>query len=435
MLVLAVVALGVPLASTLSDRVDTEVRSEARGQADLVATSAAVGVAARDADALRRLAAEASRAVRGRVLITDARGALLADSAGEPAGRSYRTRPEIAAALAGRPRQLERPSDTLDETLLATAVPIVEAGERVGAVRITQATSAVDRAVRRQWLGLGLVGLLVIALGLGVGYVLAGQVARPVRRLDTAAQRVAEGDLTVRAKVEGSAEQQSLARSFNDMTERLGRMLESQREFVADASHQLRTPLAGLRLRIEAAAADTDDPSAREELAAAERELDRMAQMIAELLVLSQAGERDLPGEPVDLGDAARRAAERFGDRVAAHGEGTVRSHRADVDRILDVLVENALNYAPGPVTVLAHPAGLEVLDEGTGLDPQEAERVFERFHRGTAGRRGPQGTGLGLPIARELARRWHGDVVLEPRAEGGTAAHVTFANPLPRDA
>ena len=280
-LVLAVVALGFPLASTLSDRVDTEVRSEARGQADLIASSPGAFVAQRDTGKLADLVATTSRSVRGRVLVTDAQGLLLADSAGEPVSRSYRTRPEIASALSGRPRQLERPSDTLDEDLLATAVPVVETGTRVGAVRITQATAAVDRAVRRQWLGLALVGLLVIALGLGAGYVLAGQVARPVTRLDTAAQRVAEGDLGVRARVEGSAEQQSLARSFNDMTERLGRMLESQREFVADASHQLRTPLAGLRLRIEAAAAETGEPGAREELEAAQRELDRMAQMIA----------------------------------------------------------------------------------------------------------------------------------------------------------
>jgi signal transduction histidine kinase len=446
-LVLAVVALGVPLASTLADRVNTEVRSEARGQADVVAASAADFVAPAEVDDLQELAVRAARSVRGRVLIVDAQGRLLADSAGEPRGRSYRTRPEVAAALTGRPRQLERPSDTLNEDLLATAVPIVRGGRPVGAVRITQSTAAVDRAIQRQWLGLALVGALVVLLGLGVGWVLAAQVARPVRRLDDAARAVADGDLSVRAKVEGSAEQQSLARTFNDMTERLGRLLDSQREFVADASHQLRTPLAGLRLRIEAAAAETDAPSAHEELTAAERELDRLAQMVTELLELSRAGERELPGEQLDLAGAAERAAARW-ERTAADGAqrvvtsgsgGSAWCARADLDRILDALVENALHYSPSgtTVTVALNGNGFEVLDEGPGIDSGETEAVFERFHRGTAGRRGPTGTGLGLPIARELARRWGGDVTLERRAEGGTVARVVlpaagFAEPLP---
>jgi signal transduction histidine kinase len=445
-LVLAVVALGVPLASTLADRVDTEVRSEARGQADVVAASAADFVVPLQREDLQQLATTASQTVRGRVLIVDARGDLLADSAGARPGRAYGTRPEIASALRGRPSQLERSSTTLDETLLATAVPVVAGGRPVGAVRVTQSTAAVDRAVRRQWLGLGLIGALVVLLGLAAGWVLAGQVARPVRRLDDAARAVAEGDLGVRAEVEGSAEQQSLARTFNEMTERIGRLLESQREFVADASHQLRTPLAGLRLRIEAATAETDSASAREELRAAERELDRLAQMVAELLELSRAGERELPGEELALTEAARRTAGRWeraaaerGQRVVAAGEGaTTFCAPADLDRILDALVENALNYSPPDttVTLAAHGSGIDVLDEGPGIDAGEAEAVFERFHRGTAGRRGPTGTGLGLPIARELARRWGGDVTIERREGRGSVARVRlpargFAEPL----
>ncbi|WP_205696849.1 cell wall metabolism sensor histidine kinase WalK [Conexibacter sp. SYSU D00693] len=449
---LAVVALGVPLASTLSDRVDTEVRSEARGQADLVAASAAELLGASRRAQLQDLVERAALSVRGRVLVVGPDGRLLADSQREPVGRVYGTRPEVAAALGGRAEQLERVSDTLDEGLLATAVPVVRQGSPAGAVRITQSTDAVDRAVRRQWLGLGLIGLVVVGLGLGVGWVLAGGVARPVRRLDAAARRVADGDLSARAEVEGSAEQQSLARTFNLMTERLERLVASQRRFVADASHQLRTPLAGLRLRIEAAEADAREPEVRDELQAAQRELDRLAQMVGELLELSRAGERDLPGEEVDLDDAAARAAERWeraaqerGQRVVAELESDGRRAwcaRVDVDRIVDALVENALHYSPSQtaVRVVSRPGGIDVLDDGPGITPEEAEAVFERFHRGSAGRRGPSGTGLGLPIARELASRWGGDVMLVGRREGGTAARLrlparAFAGASPSDA
>jgi signal transduction histidine kinase len=278
------------------------------------------------------------------------------------------------------------------------------------------------------------IGLLVLALGLAAGVVIARQIAGPLRRLDDAAARVAEGDLSVRARVEGSAEQRSLARTFNAMTARLERLVAGQRDFVADASHQLRTPLSGLRLRLEEAHAASRDPEVHEEVDAAMAELDRLAAIISELLVLSQAGEVDAPPEELDLDDAVRRAAARFdgaeGGRVttveAASGSPAFAPH-ADLDRVLDALIENALRYAGGEVTVVARPGGIEVLDRGPGLAADELDAVFERFHRGRAGRAGPAGTGLGLPIARELMRRWGGEVTLANRDGGGAAATVTL--------
>lgn len=440
MLVLAIVALEVPLAVSTADRVDAEIRSQARGQADVVASSASEIVDPPDRAALDTLVASAARSVRGRVIVVNARGTLLADSAGARPGASYADRPEIARALRGEADQRERRSDTLDQTLLATAVPVVEDGATVGAVRITQSMAAVDRAVRRAWIGLAGVGVLVLLLGLGVGALIAGQIARPVTRLEQVARRVGDGDLGARAPVEGSAEQRTLAVAFNEMTARVQRLVASQREFVADASHQLRTPLTGLRLRLEEVRAENDDPQVRDDVDAALAEVDRLAVMVAELLELSRAGERDAPADVVQLGEVAERAAERWAAEAAGRDQ-TVRADvdeaadaaavvsRADIDRVLDVLVENALHYAPAgtAVTITARPGEVTVRDEGPGLADGEAELVFERFHRGTAGRRGPGGTGLGLPIARELAGRWDGTVTLDNDADGGALARVTL--------
>ena len=437
MLVLAVVALLVPLASSVADRVDAEVRSQARAQADVVAASASDAIAPPDVEGLDDLAERSARAVRGRVIVTGPDGLLLADSGDAARGTDYSTRPEIAAALAGRADQRERDSETLGERLLATSIPVRRDGAPAGAVRVTQSVDAVDRAVRRAWIGLAFVGLLVVGLGLGAGWLLAGQITGPVRRLDEAARRVGEGDLSARAPVEGSSEQRTLARTFNETAARLERLLASQREFVADASHQLRTPLAGLRLRLEAARGDTADREQQRDLDAAVGEVDRLAAMVGELLELSRAGERDAPAEDVDLGDAIRRAAARWSDAAAERGQrvevapepaGVTRCPRADLDRVLDALVENALHYSPAGATVVlaARHGRVVVLDEGPGVDPGEAEAVFDRFHRGSAGRRGPAGTGLGLPIARTLARGWGGDVALRRRDEGGTAAEVS---------
>ena len=414
-----------PLALNLRDRVDREVRSQARSQAEVSAATAAGQL--RRPEELRRIVTTVGRSARGRVVIVDVRGRLVADSASQDAlGADYSTRPEIAAALKGATFQEQRHSETLDKEILATALPVLARGQPEGAVRVTQSVDAVNRATRASIFGLIAIGGIVLLLGLAAGALIARQIAGPLRRLDDAAGRVKEGDLSARAKVEGSEEQRSLATTFNQMTARLERLVEGQREFVADASHQLRTPLSGLRLRLEEARAVARDRDTEEEIEGALVEVDRLAAMVTELLLLSQAGEADAPAEQVDLADAARRAAERFPAAVSTVSGAPVPPVRvapADLDRTLDVLVENALHYGGDTVTLVPRPGAIDVLDEGPGIDPAELEQVFERFHRGSAGRAGPPGTGLGLPIARELMRRWGGDVRLANREGGGAAA------------
>ena len=437
-LVLAIVALEVPTALNLRDRVNAEVRSQAAGQADVVAASAADLLAPRDRASLDALARRAADSVRGRVIVVDGRGRVLSDSAGPGAiGASYADRPEVAAALRGKAEQHTRRSRTLQADLLATAVPIVRNGRPDGAVRVTQNVAAVQSATRDAILGLALVGLLVLALGCLAGLVIARSVARPLHRLDAAARRIAGGDLEARAVVEGSREQRSLARSFNDMTARLARLVRSQRQFVADASHQLRTPLTAVRLRLEEARNESHDRLLADDLDAALDEVDRLARIVDELLVLSRAGERDQAGERVDVGASLRRAVERWEPAAAAggiavkvetRGAGSTWMAGGDLDRVVDALVENAIRYSPahgGSIDLAAGPGWLEVRDRGVGLEPGEEESVFERFHRGWAGRAGPAGTGLGLPIARELCASWGGSVRLTARPGGGAIARV----------
>ena len=438
-LVLVIVALLVPLALNLSRRVDAEIKNEAQGQAQLLGSL--VGGRMDDPVELKRVADRSARDLGGRVIVVGERGRLLADSAGTGSG-SYASRPEIARALAGRPSQGERHSDSLGEDLLFTAVPVVDRGDTVGAVRVTQSVSAVNDEVRNDVLALIGVAAVVLLLGLGVAWLLASSLARPLRRMAETVREVAEGDLDARATVEGSTEQREVASAFNDMTGRLGRALRAQREFVANASHQLRTPLTGLRLRVEAAGLKSKDPEVERELVAAERETVRLARLLSELLTLARERERPEP-EEVSLAEAARAAHERWegpaqtgGRRVLLRGEGDplVAATEADLAVILDNLIENALNYSPEDTTVAIEwgaggdgSARLAVLDEGPGIGADERERVFERFYRGEASRDGAAGTGLGLSVVEALAQRWEGTVRLSPRDTGGTAAEVVL--------
>ncbi|HSO98609.1 MAG TPA: ATP-binding protein [Solirubrobacteraceae bacterium] len=439
-LLLAVLALGVPLAANLNARVGAEVRTQAQAQADLVAATAADLLAPARRRELGALVQNAAISLRGRVLIVNATGGVLVDSAG-PAqiGSSYESRPEILAALGGRQIQVQRVSKTLGQEILATAVPMIRNGRPVGAVRVTQSVAAVGRAVRNSELGLGLIALIVLALGSSAAALIAAQVARPLGRLERVARQVAAGDLSARAQVEGSSEQRSLGRSFNEMTDRIVRLLNVQREFVADASHHLRTPLTGLRLRLEAAQAVGDNPASAAELDAALAEVDRLAHTVGELLVLSRAGEREPAGAKLDLADVVSTASERW--QAAADTRGILLEHepgaqravawaaRPDVERALDALLENALNYSPpgSTITIVSRPGHIEVRDRGPGLAAGEHEVVFERFHRGQASIGGPAGDGLGLAIARELTREWRGNVVIEDRAGGGSVAVVSL--------
>lgn len=430
-----------PLALSLRDRVDSEVKGQARSQAEVVATSATEFVDPPQPTSLQRIVERSAESVRGRVIVVGPRGNLLADSAGTPIGRSYKGRPEVKAALAGRSEQITRDSRTLGAEILATSVPILEHGRPSGAVRITQSIEAVNRAVKTSILDIAALAGVVLLLGIVAGALIAQQIARPIRRLDGAARRVAEGDLDTTVAVEGSTEQRSLSRAFNEMTQRIKRLLRVQQDFVADASHQLRTPLTGLRLRLENLAERfRGDAPAERELGAAMGEIDRLSLIVDELLILSRAGEHELPGERLDLEEAVRRGAERWRASAADRGialEVGAAAEAAegwcaapDLERSLDALIENALAYSPRGSTVRleAAPGRIAVLDEGPGLAAGEEEVVFERFSRGSAGRRGAKGTGLGLAIARELTRQWGGDVRLRNREDGGLAATIELA-------
>jgi signal transduction histidine kinase len=434
---LILIALEVPLALNLARRVDAEVRNDAAGQAHIVAAQAS-GSMNRPVQ-LRAITESAAAQLGARVIVVDSNGLLRADSTGRGM-RSYASRPEIRLALSGRTAQGKRHSETLGEELLYTAVPVTSGGRTVGAVRVTQSVSAVTDKVRRSVLALVAIGAAALLLGLVLAWFLADSLSQPLRSLARTTRRAEEGDLEARAEVTGPKEQREVAVAFNDMTERLGVVLAAQREFVANASHQLRTPLTGLRLRLESAAAKADSLELERELAAAEHEVERLARLLNTLLVLAREGQTPAVGKLVSLGLASKHAQERWETRAEQRGHSldfeqgedvVVSASEEDLAIVLDNLIENALNYSPsgGRVTIEfgrdQEGAYLAVLDHGPGIAEGEEEALFERFARGSAGKDGPTGTGLGLAIVQTLAQRWGGRASLRTRPEGGTRAEI----------
>ncbi len=386
--------------------------------------------------------ADGSSTVPIRLVVVDLAGRAVADSDGVAArGELYATpdRPEFERVLGSTGTTTidvqTRYSDDLGQELLVVTAPIFHDRQVAGAVRVSAETGTIDQQVRRAWLGLALIGLGVIAVGLTLAYFLASSLARPVERLQGVALDLGGGNLEARATPEGPKEVASLARSFNHMADALSSNIEAQRDFVANASHQLRTPLTGLRLRLEAIEGDGGPPAAQAQKAGAE--VDRLERLVDDLLALARAtAGAGTAGSRVDLAEIATGAVDRWAApaRAAGHeldleveGAPVVWADPADAQHLVDNLIENALRYTPEGthITVRAAADGgrpvLCVADDGPGIAPEDRERVFERFYRGANGRRSGPGTGLGLAIVAEIVHRWGGEVRLGDETPGMT--------------
>jgi len=431
-LLVVIVALEVPLSANVSDRVNAEVEADSAAQAQVVAASVADQL--HNPARVQQIASQAATNLDGRVFVIDGAGNLIASSEGVPAG----TPTDDPIALQALQGNIAQGRHHEGRDVLSTAVPIIRNGRTVGALEVEQDLDAVHDQVRQDVLALIGIGLLALALGLGVAWILAGSIARPLRSLGEAARRRAAGDADARAPARGSREQVEVAEEFNEMADRLDAVLESQRAFVADASHQLRTPLTGLRLRLEAAGLKTDDPAVRRELEAAEHESARLEGLVSDLLELAST-EQPAEEESTDLAAAVRDAVERWrgpaddsghGLRLDEKGGGVVRAGETEIAAILDNLIENALKYSPRGSTVTVECARVDgtgtigVISESGPIDPELSRRAFERFYRGS-GRR--DGTGLGLPIVAALARRRGGSARIENADGGFVRAEVTL--------
>jgi signal transduction histidine kinase len=426
--VLVLVVLVVPLGLTFSnherDVLLAGIERDAHAVAATVEESLEAGAVPRIDPLLRQYATDG-----GRIVVVNTAGLAVADSAAVGGvQRDFSTRPEIKSALAGHRAEGIRSSKTLGQRLMYVAVPASSGGVVHGAVRISYPTTELDRRVRQYWLRLAAVsGGVLLAVG-AVGLLLARGVTGPVRNLESVAQRISRGDLTVRAATgSGAPELRRLGGTVNAMADRLQQLITAQRSFIADAAHQLRTPLTALRLRLETL--ESSLPQAEQaKVDAAVAETVRLGQLVDALLVLARADSG--AAEPTSL-DAAAVASGRVDVWTIAAQERDVRIEAriastapvqavpGGIEQILDNLLSNAISASPPHGTVeievrQTSPEWVEirVTDEGPGLDEQQRAQAFERFWRAPGAKPG-SGFGLGLAIARRLAETCGGTLEL----------------------
>jgi len=284
-----------------------------------------------------------------------------------------------------------------------------------------------------------LVGIAAVVIGSVLAFVMARRIIKPVQAVEATARAISESDLSRRIEVQGDDEIAHLARTFNDLLDRLETAFTAQRAFVDDAGHELRTPITIIRGQLETLG---DDPEQRQRtIDLVTGELDRMSRMVNDLLVLAKAQQPAfLELDLVDVGSLTREIrdkAKALGDRrwvLDEVADGAVVGDRQRLEQAMIQLSENAVEHTdPGAeigVGSLIEDgwAKLWIRDTGPGIAPDQQERIFDRFAR--SGPRRAEGAGLGLAIVRAIAEAHEGRVSV--RSDVGAGA--TFSMEVPVD-
>jgi signal transduction histidine kinase len=378
---------------------------------------------------------------------------------GMPAGGWIQLAQQVdaQARLASKLGQQIQPKTETVGSWVISAIAVINQGALrgpvVGTVILARSTGQLDHEILELWVILGSIAAAAMMAAALLAFGLARWVSRPLKNLDAAARRLADGDLAIRAKVRsGPPELRRLGTTFNTMAGRLEALVHGNRAVIADVSHQLRTPLAALRLRLDLLAADTD-PDTGHELAGALDELARLSRLVDGLLAVARAeGVVPVP-VAVDVGAVARERVAAWhpvaDDRsivlvVTSAGSsglggalGVGRSSSAPVlawigeghlEQILDNLIANALDALhPGHMVRLttaatATGARITVSDNGPGMSAEDRDRAFLRFTTSS-----PNGTGLGLAIVHRLAISNGGTVRLDETPGGGLTVTLDF--------
>lgn len=426
-------ALEIPLGVTYGHTQRTDLENRIKLDALTFATLAEDHLeqgSSQPSAALTRVANTYATGPGGRVVVVDRSGTSVLDT-GSAARRSFSSRPEIALALSGTAASGTRHSSTLGTDLMYVSVPVASSGAVHGAVRVTYPTSALDQRVQRYWLLLAAIASVVLAAAALVGARLAHTVTSPLATLEDAAQAAGEGDLTARAPTDaGPPEIRALASRFNETVARLQIALRAQLDFVADASHQLRTPLASLRLRLENLEHETP-PLDHVQLEGALGEVERLSRLVDSLLALARADAAEATPMAVDLSAlvTARLAAwdaqaTEQGVRLVSALPNELRAIAtpSSLEQVLDNLLANAIAVAHEGTEVIVEGRSsdgwteLHVIDEGPGMTEAQRARAFDRFWREGA----HEGTGLGLAIAHRLVTADGGEIELRAVLSGG---------------
>ncbi len=450
-----VVLLEVPLGLSLAHNDLTTAMSEVQRDASSLAVLVAAGLQRGSGSNLPLAVSQFARADSAVVAVVSTGHVVAAAGRGavEELGDAG-TKAIIASAASGNTSG-EQGSNDPDDNYLYVALPVASARspKGLGSARhssdvvllVAESAAPLQARIRNHWISLALFGAGVLALATALGALFARSLTRPLEEIETAVAAVGGGRLSERAKVERApAELKALGETVNEMADRLQELVHTQRAFLADASHQLRTPLTALRLRLENLENSLGSEQGAD-LVPALAEADRLSRIVDGLLTLARAEGTRPTREPIDVEAALCDRADAWGalaeERQVQLTSGLATTGGAQrsasqalacpghVEQILDNLLANALDATPAGGTVslsvirVASSVEIHVIDDGPGMSLPDRERAFDRFWRHEGAPHG--GSGLGLAIVAQLARMSGGTARLDASRAGGIDAVV----------
>ncbi len=407
--------------------------AEEMGNADVLTAETA-------ADTVARLGGPGAT----RLVVTDTTGRVLYDSSGAASAESYALFPQIINALQGNDMFTWHYSRGVIQA--ETAIPIVSYNSISGCLYMMDRDGEQGAFIQRLQGGILTISILLEIFLILFSLASAQRFSSRLRSIMASMRIIQDGNYTHKVTMDGNDELTILGEEFNDLTERLQRSEDKRRQFVSDASHELKTPLASIKLLTDSILQyDMDAETTREFVTDIGNEADRLNRMTLKLLALTKGEQAitDEDAEIIDMAPTVRRAAKMLSTIALENNiqiemdleeDSSVLVHEDDLYQIAFNLIENGIKYniPGGRLAIRLHRreelAILQVADTGVGIPPESIDKIFQRFYRVDKARaRQSGGSGLGLSIVRSMVERNGGEISLESTLGEGTTFTVTF--------
>jgi two-component system OmpR family sensor kinase len=415
-----------------------------------------------DTDELLRLSKIAGHELSGRVLVLDTDGKIQVDSHNELNGMRFNY-PEAAQILVnghatayGVHELANAPKNLLEKNMLnyfpeswvnVSTASVVQSSEVIGVITLISSVNEMMQSLSILQSNMLMLFIFVAAVAIAFGMLFSNVITNPLKELTRGIQRMGKGDFSVRVIEKGSGELFQLAQAFNSMTERIETLDNSRNQFVSDASHELKTPLATMKIMIESLIyqPDMQEELRTEFLSDVNKEIDRLSNIVSDLLTLVHADAHTmvLNREKISLAAVVKEAAHRLEPLAAQKRQelklsildsGDMYADGGKLGQVVYNIMENAVKYTQesGEIEVKLERSGksavLSIEDNGPGMSQENIKHIFERFYRVDKARsRETGGTGLGLSIAKQIVNLHSGSIKAESEEGKGTKFIITL--------